>query len=72
MGWVDSTLEMGVADRPPTRPDNTKQVRDDLLSVLRQSPRKWGFDRSRWRLRDLLRVVSEWLAVTSVGGFASV
>jgi transposase len=59
---------MGVADHLPTRPDNAKQVRDDILSVLRQSPREWEFDRSRWRLRDLLEVVSEWLAVTSVSG----
>lgn len=49
-------------------PENAQQVRDELLAVLRQSPREKGFERSRWRLEDVLEVVSVWLDVTSVSG----
>ena len=59
---------MGVADRLPTHPDEETQVRDDLLAILRQSPREWGYERSRWRLCDVLSVVSEGLEITSVSG----
>jgi len=36
--------------------------------VLRRSPREWGLNRSRWRLQDLLTVMGDALAVTSVSG----
>ena len=36
------------------------------MALLRQSPRDWGFKRSRWRLQDVLVVVGEWLNVSCV------
>lgn len=39
--------------------DNEKQVRDEILSVLKEEPRDYGMDRTRWRLQDMLRVVRD-------------
>lgn len=39
--------------------DNEKQVRDEILSVLKEKPRDYDMDRTRWRLQDMLRVVRD-------------
>lgn len=39
-------------------PDDHEQVREEVLSCLRQSPRDYGIDRTRWRLVDLLSEVT--------------
>lgn len=42
--------------------------RERVLALLRQAPRDWGIERSRWRLEDLLSILGEELALTSVSG----
>ena len=56
------------AENPPTIPDEAAATRDELLAILRQSPRERGFERSRWRLQDLLTVVSQRLGISSISG----
>ena len=43
--------------------DQLESVRDDLLEILAQSPREYGIERTRWRLKDLLEVVKRTMDV---------
>lgn len=56
----------GVAASQPMNLDRAEEVREEVLTQLRQSPRESGFERTRWRLQDLLTVIRDTLAVNRV------
>jgi uncharacterized protein YjiS (DUF1127 family) len=42
-------------------------AKEALLRLVRRDPRQWGYDRTRWRLADLLAECSGWQVETSSG-----
>ncbi len=49
-------------------PDKQEEVREYVLGILRQSPRAYDIERSRWRLQDILSVLDDSLSVSCVSG----
>ena len=45
----------GVGVNLLTNLEEKAEVREEVLEVLRQSPRDFGIERTRWRLKDMLR-----------------
>lgn len=58
----------GVAESPAMNLDQACIVREEFLSILRQMPRVYGINRTRWRLADLLHVLPARFHLTSVSG----
>lgn len=46
---------------------NEGSAKEALLHLVRRDPHELGFERSRWRLRDLLSRLSDWKARTTAG-----
>lgn len=40
-------------------PDEEEEVRDEVLQIVKHSPRKYEIERTRWRLVDLLKVLEK-------------
>lgn len=51
--------------------DGAERAKDEVDQVLRSSPRRYGLQRSRWRLQDLRRVIS-WLRDCSLAGVSQI
>ena len=62
---------MGVAVNRPMNLDSPAQAKAELEQVLRCSPRRYGLQRSRWRLQDLRQVVP-WLRDCSLSGVSQI
>lgn len=52
---------------PPVYPDEA-HAREELLHLVHRDPHEWGLQRSRWRLVDLLKVLSPDWTLTSQPG----
>lgn len=51
--------------------DASPAAREALLRLVRRAPRQLGYDRTRWRLEDLLEQCSDW-QVSSLSGLSQI
>lgn len=56
-----------MAGQPHLNLSTAQEAKDEVEHVVRQSPREYGIERSRWRLQDIRQVVS-WLKSCTISG----